>query len=374
MKRVMMITNDLHLGGVQSLIVDLCTHMNRERVDVQVACVADGGPHAETLCSAGVPVHVIRCMFKAGPIKGLRPFAIRRLARLLKRENIDLVHSHLFLGNTIGRIAARLAGVRRLIASEHNTYHWKNFLHSAIDRFLAKRTQTIVAVTQAVADFTAKQEGIPSDKFVVIRNGVNVERFAGVSHSAACEALGIPYNRKVLGSVGRLVPQKGYGNLLPLLPDLIAKHDDLIFVLVGGGPEEKNLRTQIRELNIEERVMLVGPRDDVWTVLPAFDAFVLPSRYEGLGIVLLEAMAAGVPVVANQLDTVQEVVTDGVDGRLAPLAESARFRDILEQVLYNGDQSARFAAAAKDKVQRLFSIQAVTHQYEDLYEAVPGSQ
>lgn len=273
--------------------------------------------------------------------------ALHRLTALLRRRDFDVVHTHCAKAGALGRIAARRAGVPRVV----HTYHGFPFhefqsaarrnAYIAVERSLGGLTDVALCVGTGVAVEAIRRELIPPER--VRTTGVAV-RTPGAAGDARRE-LGLPPEATVIGSVGRLVRQKAPEDFVSALGLL---GQDVIGVWIGDGDRAERLRTAAARQGV--RLVLPGRRDDVLGLLPAFDVFVLPSRYEGLPLAVVEAMHCRVPVVATAVNALGDVVLPGVTGLLAPPARPAALARAVRHLLDHPGEAAALADAAQAHV------------------------
>lgn len=363
---LMVVTNDLLVGGVQRNIVRYFEHFDKRRFKLHLATVCEAGPLAQEVALTGAEVFSVRSIAGIGPLKTITPWGVWRLAKIMREKQIDVVQTRLFLGNTIGRLAAVLAGVPVIVAAEHSTYFDKTIFHRRIDRLLIGKTERIVAVSQAVAEFTSRQEMIAPDLFTVVYNGLDLENFKVSAGKRIRQELGIAPDAPVLGSVARLIEEKGFTDFVSLLPQIVKKEPKVVFLLVGDGPERVAIQKVAQQAQVADRVVFTGERNDVPELLSAMDLFVLPSRREGLPTAVLEAMATGICVLTNDLPQFKEIVTDGKDGRIVDFADRKRVAETIVKLLADGDRRRTLAAAGNRRAQD-FSVKRMVDSYADLY-------
>lgn len=368
--RILFVTNDLEIGGVQRLLIDLIKNMDREKYDPIVVLVCGAGPLIKELKELSVPCLLFPCIRRNLMFKWLNPFQIILLSYWIRRHHIDICHTHLFLGNMIGRIAAFLARCPVIISTEHNTYLDKGKISQFIDRTLAPLCKTIVAVTGAVADFTAEQELIPRHRFSVIYNGIDIKYFDKTDTDAIQlrQQLNIPEDHIIIGSVGRLVPQKDYRLLLQSFYHFYKKHPKSKLVIVGDGNQMETLQKYTQELSISEKVYFAGFQKDIRPFLAMFDIFITTPRYEGLGLVILEAMTTGVPVVAASVGGIPEIVQREKTGLLVDGRNPEHFSNAILRIMENKDFRDVLVTQAKQRVEEHFSIERMVCNYQNLYE------
>lgn len=299
------------------------------------------------------------------------PRALVDLWRLVRRERVDVLHLHGYGSTTIGRIVGLLAGIPAII-QQHDTDQRFPWYVGLLDKCLAGATSRAIAVSKGVREFCAIRRGIPPERVVVVPTAVPLEEFSSAQSegNTASPALlaGRPGSR-VIGSITRFREEKGVRYLLEAFAKLRATHPHLVLVLAGDGPRRQELEGAARTLGIEEAVQFLGFRDDVSELLRAFELFVLPSITEGLPLALLEAMAAGKPIVASGVGGIPEAITDSVSGRLVPPAQAEPLEQALRELLDDPALARRLGQAAQIASRR-FSAQACGERFSALYREV----
>lgn len=337
--RIVHILTTLGVGGAEKHLLWLAEGQRAAGHDVHVVYLKGKGELAQVFLDKGVAVHRV-------PMDGLlrAPAALGELTALLRRLQPDVVHTHLLKADAVGSVAARRAGVRAVISSKHNDE--RALLRrpvGIIHGWLMSKVHRIIALSDHVARFVSEHGRVPRDRIRRIYYGVDSELLgAQRSRGAVRRELGLADDTPVLVCVGRLAPQKDHPTLfaaMALLPP------DVVLLVVGGDPfgdGEARLRGVAQDLGVTDRVRFLGIRHDVPDLLVASDLFVLPSLWEGLGLVFLEAMAVGLPIVASNVSAIPEVVDDGVSGWLVPPGDPPALAAAIQRAL--GDSAARQAA------------------------------
>ena len=364
--RVLWLTKGLGRGGAEQLLVSCARGLDRERFEVEVAYLL---PWKDALvgelAEAEIPVHCL------GAARAFDPSWVWRLRQLVGRRRYDIVHTHM----PVPAVAARLVlgpGGPRLVHTEHNTWHryrWSTYLANLATYAL---NDHVIAVSRAVAH-SIETSRVPHLRELppveVLVHGIDLDR--APDRKTAAEArhlLGLPDDAPVLGTVGNLTAKKDQTTLLRALALLRCSHPGVRLVIVGTGPMRQALERDARALGIADMVEFTGLRDDVPALLPAFDVFVLPSRFEGLPIALVEALAAGLPSVATSVGGVPEVITSGSEGLLVAPGSPELLASAVERLLSDEGLRRRMSLSALQR-SKSFDIRRAVRRIEEIYAA-----
>lgn len=312
------------------------------------------------------------------PLKDL--IALLKLYRLIKQGRFDLVHTHTSKAGVLGRLAARLARVPRIVHTPHGHYFAGGYAGPALtalfirlERWAALFTDRIIGLTdQEVADHLAQGIGRP-EQYVSIPSGIGLEGFERTQAPADAvkASLGLPPSAHLIGSVGRLEPVKGHRYLLEAFHALARSFPDLYLALVGDGELFPELRAFAERSGLAERVLFLGWRDDVHRLLHAFDLFVFPSLNEGQGRALVEAMAAGLPIVASRAGGIPGVLAQGEAGLLVEARSGPALARGIEALLLDDSLRERLGRAARERA-RGYSVEVMLRKIEALYRELLG--
>lgn len=351
-------TDSLEPSGVGRHMLMLADKL-RDRYRVSFVCPPTTG---------GMPL-----LKEAGAL-GLRTLALEAddprgaLRDWLRATGVEVFHAHAGIGweGHPGIHAARAAGVPTVVRTEH----LPDLITDPVQRRdydrMHRRVDRIVCVSETARDSFVRA-GVPAHKLLVIRNGIAF-RSAAPDPAEVRARLGLPFDATLVLTVARLTEQKGHRHLLEAAPAVRERVPGAHFVWVGEGPLGDELRKRTRELGIEGNVHLTGRRTDVPDLLAAAELFVLPSLFEGLPLVVLEAMAAGVPVVGTRVCGTREAVEDGVCGRLVPARDPAALAAAILEVLERPDLGARWGAAGRRRARREFSAARMARETAALYQ------
>lgn len=366
MIRVLQIIPSLDRCGAEKQLTLLAQGLPRERFEVHVCALTRGGPLEAPLREAGIPVTILGKSWKIDPL------AYARLRRLIVRLQPDLVHTWIFAANAYGRWAARSAGVRHLVAGERCVDSWKQWHELAIDRYLARYTQRIVTNSSGVREFYAAH-GLPTDKFVVIPNGVAPSE-GGVLRPRAdvLAELGLPADAWLIAAVNRLWPQKRVKDLIWAADLLKIVNPRTHLLVIGDGPQRWRLERYRDQCEIADCVRFLGAREDVPSLLPHCQCLWLGSGYEGQSNAILEAMAAGLPVVATDIPGNRDLVVPEATGYLVPVGDRAAFARRTNALCADPELARRLGAAGRQRVLDEFSVAKMVDRHAALYEELLG--
>lgn len=366
--RILHIIPTLDQGGAEKQLTLLVSRLPRERFDVHVCALTRSGPLAPALAASGVPLQTIGKRWK------LDPAAYIRLLGLIRHLRPQLVHTWLFAANAYGRHAARRAGVPWIVAAERCVDRWKVWHELALDRHLARYTHRIVTNSHGVVDFYA-QHGIDRAKFEVIPNGIDVRPVPQTRARAdVLQELRLPADARLIGAVGRLWPQKGYKDLIWAAELLKVVRADTHLLIIGEGPQYAQLLRWRDGLEIADRVHFLGHRSDVPALLPHLSCFWLGSAYEGQSNALMEAMAAGVPVVATDIPGNRDLIVPEESGFLFRVGDRATLARVTHRLLNEPALAERLGRAAQQRMREHFTISQMVDRHTALYDRLLGGE
>lgn len=367
MLKVLQLIPTLDRSGAEKQMVLLATGLPRERFQVEVAALTRLGPLEADLRAAGIPVTLIGKRLKADP------FALGRLVRFLKERRFDVVQTWIFAANTYGRLAARRARVPVVITAEMAVDLWKGRTQLAIDRRLAHWTDRVVGNSRAVAEFY-RQAGVPSERLAVIPSGIADEEPPAVDPAEVRRSLGLPEDCPLAIFIGRLAAQKAVADLITALDLLQHVTPSLRTLIVGDGPLRERLQDLTNAFRLTDAVRFLGHRQDVPRLLAASDVLVLPSYYEGLPNVVLEAMRFRKPVVATAAPGTTEVVADKQTGLLVPLREPKELARAIRAVVEDADLARRLGEAGRARAEAEFRAVTMVERFAALYEELANAK
>lgn len=332
-----------------------------------VVCLFRPGWLGDVCRDANLPTYVV------GMKGAVDRHWFKNVADLLKKERVDAIHAHEFTANAYGTALGKLVNTP-VVA----TIHGKNYYCEQVKRRIAyrwvSRVSTMVAVSDDLRQFLVERVGIAQERVRVIYNGVDVSTPSDPVQIASVRSeLGLGRWETVIGAVGSLYPVKGHSYLIRALPSILKEYPKVLLLIVGRGELENELKAEVVGLNLQDHVRFLGFRNDVHTLLSAMDIFVMPSLSEGLSMAILEAMAAGLPVVATKVGGNPEIVQDGETGFLVPPENSDLLAERVVDLLRNPRRARDFGDRGKRRVTERFSLSAMVDAYQGCYERAIGA-
>jgi len=313
---------------------------------------------------------------RISPFNDIKSFV--SILRILRKSKPDIVHTHTSKAGILGRLAAWMARVPIIIHTPHGHVFYGHFGRSLsriflqMEKLLATITHHQIALTPEESNDYLNLGVSKPGKTTVIHSGVDLQQFSkgAKQHTRKREELGIPSDSLVIGYVGWLIPIKGVTYLVSAMAKVAEKYPKSLLVLVGKGDdkgeEEIKLKEQVERAGLESKVRFLGWRSDVDEIMGCCDIFVLPSLNEGMGRVLVEAMAAGLPIVASRVGGIPDLVEDGKNGLLVPPADASALESAISDLLADKKNRKRMGKAGK-KMCRPYSAEAMVEQIDDLY-------
>jgi len=354
-------------GGAQQVCYDIVTNLKRAGYPVEVAC-ASGGELVDRLRGKGVPVHTVDALKRDfSPLNDL--IALFALYRLIRRGRYIIVHCHSTKAGLLGRLAARLAQRPIILFTAHGwafsegRAYWKRWLLAQAERLVAKVTTKIICVSKHDRELALQFKVARPDQLVVVHNGIVPHRFLQADGARVRRQLGLE-ETPVLTFVGRLATPKDPLTLLRAIQSLSRGK----LILVGDGPLQSRAERFIRQNGLASRVILTGARMDIPDILAASDVFVLSSRWEGLPLVIIEAMMVGLPVVASRVGGVPELVEDGITGFLVPPGDPEALAEALQRLFKDKELRRRMGEAGREKALRSFTLGRMLRETQAVYE------
>ena len=362
-------------GKNETFLVHGPSHESR-MTDLEKRIIEDGVAEVR---AQGVKVIALPTMVRSiRPLKDFR--ALLSLVWLILKVKPDIVHTHSSKAGILGRLAAKIAGVPYIIHTPHGHVFYGHFGVFAskvflwIERIFSKFTDRMVALTDGEKRDYVKLSVCPPEKLFKIHSGVDLKQFIQLNGNSVEKkrSLGLGHNGTVIGFVGWLLPIKGPEYLLKAMAHIWPDHPTASLVIVGKGALDVDLRAQALRMNANGRVKFLGWREDIHEIMPVFDLLVLPSLNEGMGRVLVEAMAAGKPVVASEVGGIPDLVKHGETGYLVRPADEKALANGIKKILNDSERAKQMGQRGKEYC-RQFSLEAMIEKLDDLYSGLIGN-
>ena len=376
--RVLRIFSRLNIGGPSIHVVLLTAGLDQKRFQTTLVVGREGdreGSFLDLAASKNVAPIVVPTLGRSiRPIRDLRSFIV--LCRLMMRERPHVVHTHTAKAGALGRLAAFVTGVPIVVHTFHGSVFSGYFgalgsrIYKQVERCLARITDAIVAISPAVARELGAHQLRPRHGIHTIPLGLELDGLVDAPRSrpgALRRRLGLADNVKLIGSVGRLAPVKDLQTLLSAVQRTVDLNDDVHVALIGDGPERSRLESLRDELGLASRVHFTGFLSELETVYPDLDCVVNSSINEGTPVALIEAMAAGVPVVATAVGGTPDLLRDGALGTLVPPGDTSALANALLEALEDHDASLARADEARIAVVEKYCSERLIHDTETLY-------
>ena len=356
-------------------LLDFAHYLKSKGFDVEFACSNINHPDTKSrsseLAEQGFIVHNIPFSRSISPLSDLNAFLC--LCNLLKNNKYDIVHVHTAKAGWIGRIAARLLRVPLVVYTAHDFYFrsfergFKRSFYIFLEKFASPFCDLILFVSEAVKSEAINERIKKSEYLVWVGNGIQCDNFTinTLYQNSIKHKYSISENTPIVGVVARLVENKGLDIFIKASTIILDKYPNAIFIICGSGPDEKNLTNLIKELNVFDKVMFTGHVDskkELIHIMASFDVFLLPTRREGLGIVYIEAMVLGIPVVGTRIPPITEIIVEGQTGLLAADQDYNAFAQCAISLLSDHELSIRLAEAGRKRAWEYFNIPKINER------------
>ncbi len=361
-ENILFVTVGYTLGGSENMIARIAPKLKERGYDIKVLAFKDWGPISDKLETSG-----IECVSLFG--KGRFDFRVLwRYFLYLRRSPPDLIIAFLYRAYIPSRIFGSLLGIHN-ISSVRGVWKWMGPMQKFLDRITAPLSYVIYSCSEAVTEFLVKDVGIKRETIVTIPNGIDLESlFVKVDRKKKLRKLGLISGSKVFGTVGRLYePTKGISVLLEA-SKIVQSKVDAELLIVGSGKDEDSLKKKALDLGV--KALFLGERSDIIELLQVMDVFVLPSLSEGFPVVILEAMAAGLPVVATNVGGNKEVVLDNKTGYIVKSGNPVKLAEKIKDLLENDQMRKKFGEEGFRRVKEKFSIDKTVDGIESLWKGV----
>jgi glycosyltransferase involved in cell wall biosynthesis len=370
MKKVLHIQKVAGIAGSENHLLTLIPRLRGKDGYESTMLVLAGpedqpGDFIEQMRSNGVTTDV---MFLKGDID---PLLVIKMVRYIRRRRFDLVHTHLFHADLYGTLAARLASTRHIVSTKHGFNPWRQRKEYALlDRIAAYFQQRIIVISEAVGRWLVQTEGLPGEKMRVIHYPMDANQFCCSADSSYTRLENV--SKPIIGTVSRLISQKGVHILIEAFALCLERHPQSSLVIVGDGPSRSELEKKVNALGIGERVLFLGyvGHPMLSSAIGYFDMFVLPTFGEGFGLVLLEAMALGKPIVASRVMSIPEIVLHEETGLLVPPKDPVQLSRAILKLIGDPRLCHKLGRAGYYRVGREFTVERMVQSTKKVYEDI----
>ncbi len=367
--RVLHLVDTLNIGGTETQMVESALRMKRLGYHITVGCLRAEGPLLRVLQSASVPVVEFRKEKTLLSLNGARQ--LLRLAAFLRAGSFGVVHAHDLWANLLGVPAARLARTPVIISSRRYLadLEWYKPWRNRVIRLIYRLSTRVVVNSKAVQERLVDRDRVSPKKVRVIYNAVDVVRFAAARENRQRVLPNIGASSKLIVVLANMYsPVKGHACLVSAARTVCENEPNVVFLLIGDGPERPNLEAQVRNFKLDQNVVFLGRRTDVPQLLASCDLSVLPSEAEAFPNALLESMSAGLPVVATAVGGSKEIIANGKNGLLVPPGKPEELAAAVLLVLRDSRLAKKLAHAGQDDMRRRFSFDRLLAELAQLYK------
>lgn len=359
--KVAFLIQGLQIGGLERVVADLAIQLDRNKFIPLVICYDSVGEFENILLENGIQVLYL-------PRRpGVDYAYVIKLAKLLKAERVQILNAHNETALFYGTLAARLARVSKVIYTEHDGSYPKSSGHNLLNKMLLRWNHHVITVAEYLKQHLVQSQKINAGKISTIHNGICWDT-DGV-RSKPSQALDLPLRGAfpILGIVARLDPIKNHLLLFQAVRGLVSKLPKLRLLVVGDGPEHTTLSRHISAHQLQEHIFMVGEQQNVKDWYTLFDIFVLPSKSEGLSVTLIEALAAGVPVIATDVGGNGEIIKHEVNGLLIPSAKPQALQQAIVRLANDPGLQQRLSQSGKERFRTAFSVRNMVAGYEQVF-------
>jgi len=372
--KILYTIENIFFGGGERAFAQIINGLDKEKYEAYVACLPGGEFTERIKRSAKIVPFDLRNRFDFTKIF--------QLVKIIKQKNIEIIHSQGGRADFFARVAARLASVPAVISTIAMPVEGfdvgliKKIIYLVLDRFSERFVDRYIVVSEALRKRLIEKHKIPAKKIVKIYNGVEIDSDARClmpdARKKIMQELMIPENVMLAGTIGRLVWQKGLPYFIQAIKEINArwKMQDVRYLIVGEGKERNNLEKKIKYLGLSDKVIFTGFCSDIKEILYSLDVFVLPSIREGQPIVLLEAMAMETPIVATDIEGVNETIVDGITGILVPPKNPSALAEAIVCLLKDKKKAQEMGQAGRMVVKEKFNLKDKMEQHKRLYETI----
>ena len=370
----------LHVINVEAsnyFLNNLLDHTSKEEVEFYFVTVGSGGPFVAELRRRGATAYALNAVHRSSYFR-----ALRELSKIVRRHEIDIVHTHLFEPTLLGLLVAKWLG-RRVIVTRHHSdavhqlrSRLKQKFYLALERYVNKHAHHIIAPSRMVRDILINKEGVSPAKVSLIPYGQTSERFDSITPQAVARVKSEldMSDSLVLVCTSRLYERKGHAYLFEALAPLVRNGLKAKLYLVGAGDYRQHLEILVRQFDLQDHVRFLGWRNDALEIMAAADIIVHPSLEDALSSAIIESLMLARPIIATDISGVRDSLDDGKYGVIVPPADAVAFRAALQDVIANIDEARQRARAGRRHILEYMDSGTVARAYTECYKAVASPQ
>ncbi len=341
------------IGGTEKMILTLVKNLNKNIFEIVFFCIKGEGKFTKKLKEENFKVYVVN--LKKNPISFITLFF------LIKRENLNILQSFLFVANILGRIYGKILGIKLVISSQRSTDPWRKWYHWFLERITVRWVDLIVSNSYSAREILIKKGKIPRKKIKVIPNGIEIpEKIVKVEEK----------DYIIIGTVGNLRRAKGYFHLIEASKIVIEKFKNVRFYIVGEGELKKEILKRIKSYNLEQYFVLTGYIENIYDYLKIFDIFVLPSLWEGCPVSLLESMGYGIASIATDVGDVPYIIENGETGYIVKVGDYKDMAERIINLIENKGLREKIGQKAREKIKRDYRVEEMVKGYASIYNKV----
>src|SRR3989338_270594 len=358
--KILHLTSTLASAGAETMLAYIASS---DKSNKHIICsIYEGGVYKKKLEQTGIQVYSLKINSLY-----LFPLAFVKLFLLVLREKPDVIHSYLFLDNLIARLIGKLTG-KKVLCSKRDSDRWKPWFVHIFNKLTAWFADaTVTNFKDGITEL--RKNSISENKIYYVPNGKNIKDYKlKIPKEEAKRLLGFSERNLIITFTGRLVWYKGQDYLIKAFSSILAKYPNAKLLLVGEGKNRKNLEQLVYKLNLNNKIIFLGSRNDIPQILKATDIFVSPSLRDGMPGVIMEAMAAGLPVIATNADGSKDLIKNYENGIFIPIKDNDVITEKVIELIENKKLAQKLAKNARKTIARDFTIDRMINGYQSIYE------
>lgn len=360
---IMYIIDDLLIGGAQKVLLNTIKGINKKKYKILVISLFDGEGMQNQIEAAGAQVIFLHMAHKYDVVSFIK------LIRIIKKNNISIVHTHLALANFIGRLAAKLAGVKIIIATIHNYFYHQKILNLLIDKTMYHFSSIIICVSEDLKKWYISKAKVNGVKLITIHNSIDLNEFNfSADKQNTRKNFGIHNENIILGNIQPIRKANNQRLLISAVAKILKTHNNIKLLVVGDGPEKINLEKFVIRLGLQNNIVFLGFKRNLSEIYSVIDIFVSCPLYESFGMVILEAMAMKKPVISTRVGGIPEVV---LENESAVLVESENVNELSSAIISlieDKDKQNYMGLIGRKRAEKLFSLETIGNKIDALYE------